>query len=45
MADLTGRGNVLNGQVRSSGLVLFEDGRAGTAQQIDLGGMTGADQR
>jgi hypothetical protein len=34
--DLTGPDNALRGQVRSTGVVLFEDGTAGTSQQIDL---------
>ncbi|MFZ2853693.1 MAG: VCBS repeat-containing protein [Rhodocyclaceae bacterium] len=34
--DLKDGGNALQGQVRSSGILLQEDGKAGTMQQIDL---------
>lgn len=34
--DLNDHNNVQHGQVRSSGVFLYEDGRAGTMQQIDL---------
>ncbi len=34
--DLTGPDNALRGKIRSTGVVLFEDGTAGTSQQIDL---------
>lgn len=34
--DLKDTGNTLNGQIRSTGIFLQEDGKAGTVQQIDL---------
>ncbi len=34
--DITGPDNSLKGRVRSNGIFLFEDGRAGSIQQVDL---------
>lgn len=34
--DLKGRDNIMNGQVRGTGLYVGEDGRLGTLQQVDL---------